>query len=330
MIKQITPSILTATEASRIIKTERIQELWSGYGEILRCTLEGGDQDTVVVKHVQLPQAANHPRGWNTDRSHQRKLKSYHVEINWYADLASQCDDNCRVPRVFHCEDRGEEMLMIMEDLDSAGFPIRKSAVNIEEMKACLKWLAYFHAKYMGVMSDQLWEIGTYWHLETRPDELEAMQDLPLKLKAVASKIDDVLNQAKYQTLVHGDAKLANFCFSENGANLTKVAAVDFQYIGHGCGMKDVAYYLSSCLHEDELSNCETALLSFYFKQLELALTQTNQQADFEEIKEEWSRLYAYAWADFYRFLDGWSPGHWKMNEYSKGLTARVLDEINN
>jgi Ser/Thr protein kinase RdoA (MazF antagonist) len=59
-----------------------------------------------------------------------------------------------------------------------------------------------------------------------------------------AAVIDQVLNNCSYQTIVHGDAKLANFCFSKEGA----VSAVDFQYVGGGCGMKDVAYFLGSCL----------------------------------------------------------------------------------
>lgn len=210
-----------------------------------------------------------------------------------------------------------------MEDLNVAGYPIRKSEVSIPEMKTCLRWLAYFHAKFMGVKSDQLWEVGTYWHLDTRPDELEAMHDR--ELKAAASPIDRVLNLAKYQTLVHGDAKLANFCFSSDGK---QVAAVDFQYVGHGCGMKDVAYYLSSCLHQEDLKVYESELLIFYFESLNSALRANNKSCDFEEIEQEWSYLYDYAWADFYRFLDGWSPGHWKMHDYSKQIKNKVLKDL--
>jgi hypothetical protein len=57
---------------------EVVQELWSGYGQILRLRLDGDSQ--VVVKHIRMSATASHPRGWNSNLSHQRKLKSYQVE----------------------------------------------------------------------------------------------------------------------------------------------------------------------------------------------------------------------------------------------------------
>ena len=119
-------------------------------------------------------------------------------------------------------------------------------------------WLAHFHATFMGETPDGLWEVGSYWHLDTRPDELEALDDV--HLKQAAGEIDALLRAARFQTFVHGDAKLANFCFSEDG---TQVAAVDFQYVGGGCGMKDVAYFIGSCLYEEDCERHEAALLGF-------------------------------------------------------------------
>ena len=77
--------------------------------------------------------------------------------------------------------------------------------------------------------------------------------------------IDARLSRCRYQTLVHGDAKIANFCLPPEGGS---VAAVDFQYVGGGCGMKDVAYFLSSCLEPYELSQKAPPLLDHYFDAL--------------------------------------------------------------
>ena len=90
----------------------------------------------------------------------------------------------------------------------SSGFPIRKSHLDKEGVKTCLSWLANFHAKFMNVKPDGLWQTGSYWHLETRPDELKEMASGPLKTHA--SEIDQKLSSCKYQTFVHGDAKVAN------------------------------------------------------------------------------------------------------------------------
>ena len=321
MDPQLTKRILDSTNSTSVERVEVIQSLWSGYGELKRFFLEGGKHSAVIVKHIQMPETAHHPRGWNTKLSHQRKLKSYMVEANWYQYFSAKTTQDCKVPAIYHVLKQESELVLIMEDLDTSGFGLRHhpESVTLELAKNCLSWLANFHATFMGHTAEGLWPVGTYWHLDTRPDEWKQMKNADLK--KAADDIDRQLNTGHFKTLVHGDAKLANFCFSENG----KVAAVDFQYVGQGCGMKDVAYLISSCFDEAEIEKYEKELFDHYFNELQLALHNTH---DFQLVKEEWERLYAYAWADFYRFLDGWSPGHWKMHGYSKRLTQRVLDEL--
>jgi len=222
---------------------------------------------------------------------------------------------------------------MVLEDLDQPSFggesfPVRKSSVSEEELLACLSWLASFHATFMNIdasdVDDDLWPVGTYWHLATRWDEWDVMESG--KLKDAASKIDQRLNGCRFQTLVHGDAKLANFCFP---ASPGYVAAVDFQYVGRGCGMKDVAYLISSCLSDAQCKRQQESLLNSYFDFLEAALkARAELEIDFQGLESEWRELYRFAWADFYRFLAGWSPGHWKMHGYSDEITAGVLREL--
>ena len=302
---------------------EQVQQLWSGYGHILRYEVAGTDHHSVIVKHIHPPMRGKHPRGWNTSVSHQRKLTSYEVELHWYQQWSHQLGADARIPACLAAEETEEDSLLILEDLDAAGFPVRKSRVNLQEIKACLSWLARFHAKWMGASPDGLWEEGTYWHLATRPDELEAIEDK--RLQQAAEPIARKLQEARYLTIVHGDAKLANFCFSKSGL---EVAAVDFQYTGGGCGMKDVAYFVGSCLDEDECERHESALLKHYFTELTAALTDSAFEGDPRLVEAEWRALYPVAWADFFRFLQGWSPGHWKINSYSQRITRQVIHSL--
>lgn len=314
--------LLDVTKAVSCEEVEVIQTLWSGYGKIARYRLTGAAYSTVVVKHISWSGSGNHPRGWNTDRSHARKIHSYKVETHWYQAWSQHYTDRCRIPKYLGSFTDGKDQWIILEDLNPE-FPGRKEEVDLADVKVCLEWLAHFHAQFMGRQPNGLWEVGTYWHLETRPDERDQMAEGELKDKADA--IDDLLNKCKYQTIVHGDAKLANFCFAADGVH---VAAVDFQYVGGGCGMKDVAYFLGSCLSGRECEVHETALLNFYFKKLRTALTSTGDDFNLEELEQEWRSMYPLACADFMRFLLGWMPGHQKINDYNRRIVESVLADL--
>lgn len=325
MKKEHKAFILQLLSAEEIQSMDRIQSLWSGYGGIFRCVLHGGMHQRVIVKLIQLPEKTNHPRGWNTTISHQRKVRSYEVECSFYESYSDNNHLSARIPKYLGSGKIGTDTILVLEDLDFAGYSSRKTNVSMLDMTNCIRWLARFHASYMGVLPNNLWPVGTYWHLETRPDELEVMEED--WLKEAAHWIDDQLSNSPYQTLVHGDAKLANFCFAESG---DQVAAVDFQYVGGGCGMKDLAYFLGSCMYDDELADSTPEALDLYFQFLRNYLGQLKiQKHIIDNIERSWRSLYPLAVADFYRFLCGWSPGHWKMNSYSEQVARQVVQRLN-
>ena len=70
----------------------------------------------------------------------------------------------------------------------------------------------------------------------------------------------------------------------------------------------------------------ETTLLDYYFSALEQFLD--DPTINFKHLEEDWRRLYKFAWADFIRFLDGWSPGHWKSNQYTREIASSCISEI--
>jgi hypothetical protein len=326
--EQLIDLLCQHTKASGVSRTTRIQRLWDDYGEILRCELNGAAYASVIVKHVRLSEAgargaSSRSRGRNIDRSHQRKVRSYQVESRWYEHWAARCGPHCRVPRCLALATLRGDMVVVLEDLDAAGFPERRRGLRLAEMDVCLRWLAWFHATFLGDKPNGLWRQGTYWHLATRPDELAALCDKPLKDAAAA--IDELLRRSPYQTIVHGDAKLENFCFAKRGDD---VAAIDFQYVGRGCGMSDVAYFVGSCLEDNACGQYEGQLLDTYFTHLAQAMSAAGRQNEFAAVEQSWRALYPVAWVDFYRFLKGWSPGRYGAYRYSERLAREVIASL--
>jgi Ecdysteroid kinase-like family len=352
--------IAKAIDATSVRRGERIQSLWSGYGEIFRIEIEGGRAskqarragapETAIVKSVKPPaqHGASRDRGGPSEsRSHARKCRSYDVEMAWYRRFASSCDNTCRVPKLLASEAAKDQWTFVLEDLDAAGFSERSHDPSPKQIEACLSWIAAFHAQFLGSASGRkglvnhethapegrkglvnhethapegrkgLWKSGTYWHLATRPDELAAIEDDALR--AAAPLLDRKLRDCSFQTLVHGDAKPANFCFAPNGSG---VAAVDFQYVGGGCGMKDVAYFLYDESMRDDV---EARCLDFYFARLREAVALREDAVDVDALEREWRGLYPVAKVDFFRFLAGWSKAHWRNQTRAQRITRDLL-----
>jgi len=307
--------------ARRAIDARVVQSLWSGYGEIVRVSLECGDHASVIVKHVRPPPCRDLDGA--AARAHARKLRSYDVEMAWYRAHARRCDDACRAPHCLGVERDDEGWLFVLEDLDAAGFAERRHVLSERDVEECLGWLASFHATFVHRRQDaesfsDLWPIGTYWHLGTRSDELDAMPQGPLH--DAASRIDAALESGLHRTLVHGDAKTANFCFASSNH---RVAAVDFQYVGGGCGMKDVVYFFS-CLGAARCERSAERWLDAYFERLRSALSESS--IDGAALEHEWRALLPLAWADLERFLAGWARGH--HDRYAETMTQRALAQL--
>jgi aminoglycoside phosphotransferase (APT) family kinase protein len=164
----------------------------------------------------------------------------------------------------------GQEMWLLLEDLDAVGFSARLRSGSSAVVLAGIEWLAAFHAAHLGRAPDGLWREGSYWHLETRREELGAIVGHPLH--RLAPELDARLRGAKHRTLVHGDPKLENFCVAPGPA--PRLAAVDFQYVGGGVGVRDLVYFIGSALAPARVERELPALVDMYFESLRCELEQ--------------------------------------------------------
>lgn len=289
--------------ASAVRSAGSLQPLWAGYGELFRIDIVDGPVSSAVVKWARPPRQLN-------DASARRKRQSFDVESTFYRTVAPRCPSSCRVPQLLAArggEDAGEWVL-VLEDLDAAGYTRRIDEPSGLSLDAVVRWLANFHAMFLGEQVNGLWPVGTYWHLDTRLEELAAIEDT--SLRNLAPRIAERLAGGRFRALVHGDAKDANFCFT---ADATDVAALDFQYVGHGCPMSDLAYLLYG-RSDEPADGIDHARLDLYFSHLRKAITRRH---DADEIgvyglEAEWRRLYPVARLDFCRFLAGWRPAMWR------------------
>lgn len=264
-----------------------VQRLWRGYGEVERIALDG-EESSLILKRIQPP--------GGSDAGHRRKLKSYQVEIAWY--LGSLPAGLGRLPHCFAALPPNADgaCALLLEDLSAAGYPRGARRLSLRQRAAAIDWLAALHAAFVDrPLPDGLWAEGSYWQLDTRREEWGRIRG---PLAQAAETLHARLTEIRYRSVVHGDAKPANMCFSA----ADEVAMVDFQYVGGGCGMRDLAYLLDDV--------CQAGLaaaepwLDRYFQALAARLPGARAQA----VATEWRPLFPLALADYHRFLAGWLP----------------------
>ncbi len=312
---ECTAWVLQTTDARSLGSVRLLQPLWRGLGSLYRLELVGASRPSVVLKYVSPPAVAQ------LSPAEARKRRSYEVEQRWYERYAPECGDRSRVARGLGSTAFGNALVLLLEDLGSAGF-LPQRPPNERQLRSGLQWLAAFHAQFFGRSSADLWPRGTYWELDYRLTELERTAHPWFRQRA--RQLDEALKQAQYETFVHGDAKAANFLW--HGTD--RVAVVDFQWVGGGCGVRDLALLLDRCLEEEGCLVQADRWLDFYFHLLRQELEARGRSVPFEAVEAEWRRLFPIAWCDHERLWFGWGRGEYRVGPYTERmmeLTERAL-----
>jgi hypothetical protein len=298
---------------------DTLSSLWSGCGSIVQCQL---DDEPCVVKAIKIPRYINHPKIKQSEFALKRKQHSYSVEYTFYKLYSQHLPAHAQSIECISAINKDDEYALVFKDFTKHGFV----QAGQQHVKAILKWLAHFHAFNLNKPAVGLWQQGNYWHLSTRPDEFNKLKTSANKksdIKNAAHKIDEQLQRCEYKTLIHGDAKLANFAAKLATSERSKILGYDFQYVGAGTGIVDVMYFMTSCLSDTQLHESADEYLAYYLDSLKTAITIYQPKAPADKIANDWLALWPAVWADFYRFLAGWSPEHQKINSY-------MLKQVNN
>lgn len=203
----------------------KLCSLWAGYGSIKCLTLktDDGAVKKLICKVVSPPN--------DSGIAHERKVKSYLVEIELYRISSLMKKAGISIADIFFLESHPTgKATLLMSDLRVL-YPISgDGGLDWFKTVAAIDWLAKFHAFHMerseSLTNENLWYEGCYWRLDTRLKEYEDIGSDWDRLKNSAFVIADLLKNGThvesngfsypYKTLVHGDFKSPNLQFARN------------------------------------------------------------------------------------------------------------------
>lgn len=304
--------------AAKDVSVNNVCRLWAGMGYIYDVSVFGGKQH-FIVKRV-LPPSKN-----SRSFGDERKAFSYLVEANFYDNVASKLisDHGLAIPTPFHVERaQNDEVTICMSRLEGRPGGLGSD----DQVHAVLRWLATLHAATWGsdrvdalVSTDGLQPTGSYWYLDTRPDEHDSMsrRGWEGRLKRAARAIDGRLKRDRMQCVVHGDAKDANMIFTKGKDGVEEVFMYDFQYCGKAPPTVDLAYFFCVAVG---CGGDYGDYLGYYHGELTRRLGPDDYRPSMKELEDS----LAIAFCDYQRFMSGW--GNWGSDLSS--VVNTVLDRL--
>ena len=135
-----------ALNVASVEKTESIQTLWSGYGELYRIKTFSDTQTSLIVKSVHLP---------NRQRTHEAGAVNS-VTKEKYGPMRSRAPGieishrilraSARCRPFFTLTHTSMDFYSCSPDLDAAGYSARPTSLENKDLTPYLSWLATFHA----------------------------------------------------------------------------------------------------------------------------------------------------------------------------------------
>lgn len=182
----------------------------------------------------------------------------YDMETGWYRDVADDCDALC--PQSYHADiaENEREFVLMLEDMAPASQGDQLAGASLLQVETTLREAANLHNfRPEGGFESLRWLhhgegnsefskntlINGYSVFRERFDALLSTDVLEVGQKLVDKMADYIAHEPPEQTITHGDMRLDNILFHDDG----RIAAlVDWQTCSLGNPANDVAYMIGT------------------------------------------------------------------------------------
>lgn len=208
----------------------------------------------------------------------------YVREVSFYRELAATVAIHTPAAHVAIIDPATDDFVLILADLAPARQGDQLAGCSLADAQVAMAEAAALHAPRWGDP-----RLETLDWLSVRPAALGNMVDTMLPMiiglfrerfagmlapehLAMVEKLPAALvamrgNRTAPVTVQHADFRLDNMMFDVNGA-ARPMATLDWQTVGAGPGLTDVAYFLSAGISPEERRAHEGELLRFYYGEL--------------------------------------------------------------
>jgi len=246
-----------------------------GHGQVANChrlAIERGDAPSVSL-------IAKVPSLDAVSRSTATLQHLYEREVSFYQQLASNVAT--RTPQChFALRDEHDDFLLLLEDLSPAVSIDQFAGIDVSLARDGLTALAGLHGPTHGLedLHRSTWLRGVSVELAplyamvlpdlfdqflARYDERldDDVRDMVASLKGRLAQYSDY--STPHPCVTHGDFRTDNLLVGAQGGAVP-LAVVDWQTIGVGSPLLDVAYFLTTSLSPDDCEQFEMDLIDFY------------------------------------------------------------------
>jgi hypothetical protein len=249
-----------------------------GQGQVANCyrlTVTHADGETSVIAKV--------PSSDEVSRTTAAVQHLYQREVSFYQHLATHI--TTRTPFCYFAErDENDNFLLLLEDLSPSAVVDQFAGISIGTARAGLASLAGLHgptharddlhgASWLGGVSDDLRPLYAAV-LPMLFDQFLERYDARVddELRALVLALKDRLGLfAEYATpfpcVTHGDFRTDNLLVDACNGTVA-LAVVDWQTVGVGSPLLDVAYFLTTSLSAEDCARYEFELLDYYLAKL--------------------------------------------------------------